>query len=98
VRQVAVGGNRRVYGSAEYFVPLIPEANLRMVAFAEAGDVLNEGESFDTDRLKYDVGFGFRWLTPIAPFRFEFAFPVKDGRLGSGEFILFIGGDTANRF
>lgn len=98
VREVAVGGNRRIYGSAEYFVPLIPEANLRMVAFAEAGDVLSEGESFDSDRLKYDVGFGFRWVTPIAPFRFEFAFPVEDGRLGTGEFILFIGGDTASRF
>ena len=98
VRQVSIGGNRRIYGSAEYFVPLIPEANLRMVAFGEVGDVLSEGESFSTERLKYDVGFGFRWMTPIAPFRFEFAFPVEQGRLGTGEFILYIGGDTASRF
>jgi outer membrane protein insertion porin family len=98
VREISVGGNRRFYGSAEYFVPLIPEANLRMVAFGEAGDVLNENESFSPERLKYDVGFGFRWMTPIAPFRFEFAFPVENGRLGTGDFILFIGGDTASRF
>lgn len=98
VRERPVGGNRRLYGSAEYFVPLIPEANLRFVTFAEAGSVLGEDDDFRFNGLKYDVGFGFRWMTPIAPFRFEFAFPVEERRLGQSEFVIFIGGDTASRF
>jgi outer membrane protein insertion porin family len=98
VRERPVGGNRRLYASAEYFVPLIPEANLRFVTFGEAGTVLNEDESFEFEELKYDVGFGFRWMTPIAPFRFEFAFPVEERKLGQSEFVIFIGGDTASRF
>ncbi len=97
-REISLGGNRRLYGSAEYFVPLIPEANLRFVTFAEAGSVLAENDNFEFEDLKYDVGFGFRWMTPIAPFRFEFAFPVEERKLGRSEFIIFIGGDTASRF
>jgi outer membrane protein insertion porin family len=94
----AVGGVTRLYGAAEYFVPLIPEANLRMVGFWEAGTILDEGQDFSSDLLKYDVGVGIRWTTPIAPFRFEWAWPVKDGRLGTGDFIFTIGQDNASAF
>ncbi|MCA2961676.1 MAG: outer membrane protein assembly factor BamA [Silvanigrellales bacterium] len=96
VRRIDKGGNRRLYWSGEYFFPLIPEANLRLVTFGEAGTVLDDRESFSTDKLKYDVGFGFRWLTPIAPFRFEWAWPVEKGRLGQSQFIFFIGNDNAS--
>lgn len=95
VREVARGGNRRIYGSAEYFFPLIPEAKLRLVTFAESGAVLDEGQAFKSDLLKYDVGFGFRWATPIAPFRFEWAWPVEKGKLGESQFIFFVGNDNA---
>lgn len=96
--QNVIGGNRRLYGVAEYFVPIIPEANLRMVFFAESGTVLNDNESFTLDSLRHDVGFGFRWQTPIAPFRFEWAWALEKGRLGNNEFIFFIGIDSASRF
>ncbi len=96
VRKIDKGGNRRLYWSGEYFFPLIPEANLRLVTFGEAGTVLDDREHFEMEKLKYDVGFGFRWLTPIAPFRFEWAWPVEKGRLGESQFIFFIGNDNAS--
>jgi outer membrane protein insertion porin family len=95
-RKIDTGGNRRLYGSVEYFVPLIQEANLRFVAFAESGTVLADNESFRTEDLKHDVGFGFRWLTPIAPFRFEWAFPINKRKIGEGVFVLFVGNDNAS--
>jgi outer membrane protein insertion porin family len=95
VNRVLAGGNRRLYGAAEYFVPLIPEANLRLVSFVETGTVLDEGESLDFESFKHDVGFGLRWQTPIAPFRFEWAWPLKKGGgLGNMEFIFSVGNDN----
>ncbi len=97
VNRILAGGNRRIYGAAEYFVPLIPEANLRLVSFAETGTVLDEHESLELGNFKHDVGFGLRWQTPIAPFRFEWAWPVqKGGRLGTMEFIFSVGNDNVS--
>ncbi len=42
--------------------------------------------------MKKDIGFGIRWVTPVAPFRFEWAFPIdEDGNLGDYELIFNIG-------
>jgi outer membrane protein insertion porin family len=95
---VAVGGTSRVYGSLEYFIPLIPEANLRLVSFVESGTVLGEGEYFSFDKLRHDVGLGIRWMTPIAPFRFEWAWPLEKGKLKQGEPLFTIGFDNASAF
>jgi outer membrane protein insertion porin family len=96
VDRIVVGGNRRLYGAGEYFIPLIPEANLRLVSFWESGTVLDDHETFAFDKFKHDVGFGLRWQTPIAPFRFEWAWPVEKGRLGEQEFIFSVGNDNVS--
>lgn len=96
VRTIAKGGERRLYSAIEYFIPVIPEANLRLVTFGEAGTVLDYGQDFRWEDVKYDVGFGFRWQTPIAPFRFEWAWPVENGRLGDSKFVFFVGTDSAS--
>ena len=89
------GGNRSFYSTIEYFLPVIPQAGLRFVTFAEAGTVLDDYDSFSADKIKYDIGFGFRWTTPIAPFRFEWAFPIdKNGQMGQAHFIFSIGSDS----
>jgi len=96
VNRILAGGNRRIYGAAEYFIPLIPEANLRLVGFSESGIVLDEYESLKFENFKHDVGFGLRWQTPIAPFRFEWAWPIEKGRLGESEFIFSVGNDNVS--
>jgi outer membrane protein insertion porin family len=93
----STGGNRSLYSSIEYFVPVIPQAGLRFVLFGEAGTVLDDYDSFSINSLKYDVGFGFRWMTPVAPFRFEWAFPVdQNGHIGDAHFVFTIGTDSLN--
>jgi outer membrane protein insertion porin family len=95
---IPVGGMTRIYGSAEYFIPLIQEANLRLVTFAESGTILGETEKFSFDKLRHDVGMGIRWMTPIAPFRFEWAWQLEKGKLGKGDFVFTIGFDNAAAF
>jgi outer membrane protein insertion porin family len=98
VTEFPIGGDKRLYGVAEYFIPVIPEANLRMVTFWESGQILGEKDIFKTQDLKHDFGFGFRWQTPVAPFRFEWAWPVENGKIGESQFIFFIGPDSASEF
>ena len=78
------GGDRKLLFQAEYFMPLIPQAGIKALLFFDAGRVYDNEESFEVADLTKDLGFGIRWMTPIAPFRFEWAFPVDDdGNIGN---------------
>ena len=85
------GGNRKLLLQAEYFVPLIQEARIKALVFADVGRVYDDNESLSLEDLYSDVGFGIRWITPIAPLRFEWAFPFERGKLGDMEFIFYLG-------
>lgn len=85
------GGDKKMYYSLEYFAPLIPEANIKALLFGDIGRVYDDQEPISFGGMYRDVGFGFRWITPIAPFRFEWAYPLEDGRLGDPELVFNIG-------
>lgn len=89
---VVHGGNKQALFQIEYFFPLIRDANIKGLLFYDTGRVYMEEEAFELGK-KYvsDVGFGFRWITPVAPFRFEWAYPVDNGQLGDMKFIFFLG-------
>ena len=88
-----IGGDKKSYFQLEYLVPLIPEAGVKAVVFADAGTVAKENEGFFDNPLKKDVGFGIRFQTPVAPFRFEWAYPYDDEKkaLGDVHFIFSLG-------
>lgn len=90
-RRIVKGGNRKLLMQFEYFFPIIQEANIKGVVFADAGRVFDDEESFKLTQFKQDVGFGFRWITPMAPFRFEWAYPYENGQMGPLEFIFYLG-------
>lgn len=85
------GGDKKMYYQLEYFMPLIPEAGIKSLVFADIGRVYDDGEALSFSDMNKDVGFGFRWITPIAPFRFEWAYPIEDGKLGDMQIIFYIG-------
>ena len=92
-REAYKGGDRKLFTQIEYFVPIIKAANIKGLVFFDSGMVCEEGEIIDFADLKSDVGFGFRWKTPIAPFRFEWAYPLSltDGEVGDMKFIFSLG-------
>lgn len=86
------GGDKKMFYQLEYFMPLIPEAGIKALVFADAGRVYDDDETLSFDDFHKDIGFGFRWITPIAPFRFEWAYPIlENGKLGDMEIIFYIG-------
>jgi len=85
------GGDKKLVFQAEYFMPLIPEAGIKSLVFTDIGRVYDDSEPLTLNGMYRDVGFGFRWITPIAPFRFEWAYPIQDGKLGDMQIIFYIG-------
>ena len=50
---------------------------LGAVAFVDAGNVLVNSWDFRLSNLRYDVGPGLRYASPIGPLRIDFAFQLN---------------------
>ena len=87
------GGYLKFYTQFELIFPLFAKGMVKGVLFADAGEVLSEGERLAFRTLKYDFGFGFRWKSPIAPLRFEWAYPLdaETMEVGNPKFIFAAG-------
>lgn len=72
-----VGGNKMVVFNAEYIFNIIRSAGIKGVFFFDAGNTFKEEQVFFQEELRMGWGFGIRWFTPIAPFRFEWGFPIN---------------------
>ena len=85
-----IGGNKEQIFNLELEFPILAAIGFRGVVFADAGnafgedddftlnlDVLEEARTEYNDVLRTSVGFGFRWISPIGPLRFEWGFPLS---------------------
>lgn len=72
--QVPFGGKQQLLYQMEFEFPLISEAGIKGVAFYDIGQAEDE---ISGDKFYSNVGFGFRWFSPIGPLRFEWGFPLR---------------------
>lgn len=92
---VPTGGLFQFFSLFEFEYPLIKEAGLKWVVFFDIGNSFSKApwaQDAPEFTLRKDVGFGFRWFSPIGPLRFEWGFPLdrKQGE-SSPVFQFFIG-------
>jgi len=80
----AVGGNKEFIFNLELEFPILPQANIRGVVFYDAGNAFAMDAKFFQDKqnklplhLFHSVGFGFRWISPVGPLRFEWGIPLN---------------------
>lgn len=71
---LALGGNALTVFNAEYRFPLF--GALRGAAFVDAGNVFREIGDIDFGQFRYGVGFGFRYITPVGPLRFDLGYKL----------------------
>lgn len=72
--QVPFGGKQQLLYQMEFEFPMIAEAGIKGVGFFDVG----QAEDVITgDNFYSNVGFGFRWFSPIGPLRFEWGFPLR---------------------
>jgi outer membrane protein insertion porin family len=64
-----IGGDKMWYTNTEFIFPLLETQGLRGLVFYDAGQVMNDDESWGdaTESIKTAVGLGIRWLSPMGP-------------------------------
>jgi outer membrane protein assembly complex protein YaeT len=70
-----IGGHTMAESSAELRAPVW--GNFSAVLFADAGNVWNNAWDFNLNDLRYDVGSGLRYMTPVGPLRFDFGYQLN---------------------
>jgi outer membrane protein insertion porin family len=80
-----IGGHSMLEGSSEVRLPV--RGKLGAVAFVDFGNVWSQTAHFGLGDLRYAVGPGLRYATPIGPARFDIGYQVNpiDGLLVNGE-------------
>ncbi len=69
-----IGGNKMVLFNAEFLFPLVEQQGIRGVLFFDAGNAYDDGDNIDLGDLKYAVGYGIRWFSPMGPLRLEWGY------------------------
>jgi outer membrane protein insertion porin family len=80
-----VGGNKELIFNLEYNFPLVPAARLKGLLFYDMGRAFDDGTSEKPDEptrislreLKHTYGWGFWWLSPLGPLRFEWGYIIN---------------------
>jgi len=79
---LVIGGNKSLLFNAEYLFTIVPQ--VRVIAFYDAGQVPNDGQSFALDLFRTSTGAEVRFFMPVlnVPFRLIFAAnPQRQGVL-----------------
>ncbi len=69
-----IGGDKMWYANIEYIFPLLKDAGLRGVIFADIGNSYFDDDDWDFSNTKKSAGIGFRWLSPMGPLRLEWGY------------------------
>ena len=77
--------------------PFMKESNtVRLATFFDFGSVVDttDKDLFDADELRYSVGLGASWLSPVGALTLSYAFPLKTDNQDEKEQFQFSFGQT----
>jgi outer membrane protein insertion porin family len=74
-----IGGNFKLLTNAEFYVPSpVYSDTMRLVAFADAGTVMDTTNDIDWNELRYSTGVGLSWMSPVGPLTLSYAKGLKE--------------------
>jgi outer membrane protein insertion porin family len=89
--EATVGGNSQLVLNTELEFPLFSQVGIRGVLFSDWGNSFSSTSDLRADspslNLYKSVGFGFRWMSPVGPLRFEWGIPLDRRKNSSGQYI-----------
>jgi outer membrane protein insertion porin family len=86
----AIGGNFYTLFNFEYEIPVKQLEGFSLVPFADAGNLIIDDTDAGLDDMRYAVGLGLRYQTPIGPLRLEYGYN-PDQRPGEPQGTFHIG-------
>ena len=78
VDNLPIGGAAQFAASAEFLFPLPGTGNdrtIRTFFFLDGGNVFET--NIDFAELRYSLGFGLNWLSPIGPLKLSLGYPIR---------------------
>lgn len=76
-----IGGALKTVGSLELIFPppfFVDSNSFRMEGFLDVGNVFADINDFETNELRYSVGLGATWLSPLGALTVSLARPLND--------------------
>jgi outer membrane protein insertion porin family len=73
-----IGGSKELIFNMEYSFPLVPAARLKGLLFYDIGKAFDNHEPVRYTDLRHSAGYGFYWLSPIGPLRFEWGYIINE--------------------
>jgi outer membrane protein insertion porin family len=78
-----IGGNKELVVNVEYLFPIFESFGLKGVFFFDMGNTWEQGEwpwdmkPWNGPAIRYDLGMGIRWYSPMGPLRIEWGWPLN---------------------
>ena len=73
------GGSKRVLFNASLLLPVGSGAlDKRLNIFLDGGQVFADEEDIEFDEIRYSVGIGFNWISPVGPLSISYATPLNE--------------------
>jgi len=71
-----LGGNKELIYNLELTFPIVPAARLKGLVFYDIGKGFDNYETVKFSQLRQSMGWGFWWLSPIGPLKFEWGYII----------------------
>jgi outer membrane protein insertion porin family len=84
-----IGGSNQLVVNNELIFPIVEQLGLKGVIFADVGNAWLDSNAYDLGDLRYAVGGGLRWLSPLGPIRIEIGFPLNRKQGEKASVVLF---------
>jgi outer membrane protein insertion porin family len=69
-----LGGDKEFLVNLELIFPIFEDIKMKGVVFFDTGNVWGEDEDWDFGDLRYSIGAGIRWISPLGPIRVEWGY------------------------
>ncbi|GAC1411160.1 MAG: outer membrane protein assembly factor BamA [Burkholderiaceae bacterium] len=76
----SLGGSKRIFGNVELQFPFPGQGNdrsLRWFTFADGGNVFAERQKMQAKDLRFSVGVGISWISPVGPLKLSYGKPLN---------------------
>jgi outer membrane protein insertion porin family len=84
-----IGGSEQLIVNNEIIFPIVEQLGLKGVIFFDAGNAWLESQGYDLGDLRYSVGGGIRWQSPLGPIRIELGIPLNKHAGEKASLVLF---------
>jgi outer membrane protein insertion porin family len=89
VQSDPIGGSRQLIVNNEVIFPIVEQLGLKGVLFIDAGNAWLDSDGYDFGDLRYAVGGGLRWQSPLGPIRIEIGIPLNRHAHEKASVVLF---------